>query len=94
MALTVERVAGRRRRDARVASITREKCSMVRVRLLCVALVRACCTAVFCSSLPRPTVQRVFDNPEHGDNGERLANLKAWAKGDDTIIELGTFNKE
>ena len=28
------------------------------------------------------------------DHGERLANLKNWAKGDDTVIELGTFPKD
>jgi hypothetical protein len=47
-----------------------------------------------CESVPCETLQQAFDHPEHGDNGERLANLKAWAKGDETIIELGTFKKE
>ena len=45
----------------------------------------------FCPDLPCGALQQAFDHPEHGDNGERLANLKAWAKGEDTFIELGTF---
>lgn len=62
--------------------------------------VAVCCTTKGllhcgeCSELPCPTVQKAFNNPDHGDNGERLANLKAWAKGDDTIIEIGTFSSE
>ena len=44
-----------------------------------------------CPDLPCQALQEAFDQPEHGDNGERLANLKAWAQGSDTIIELGTF---
>ena len=44
-----------------------------------------------CSTLPCDTLQEAFDHPEHGDNGERLANLKAWARGEDSYIKLGTF---
>jgi hypothetical protein len=44
-----------------------------------------------CSSLPCNTLQNAFDHPEHGDNGERLANLKAWASGEDSYIRVGTF---
>ena len=44
-----------------------------------------------CSSLPCDTLQEAFDQPEHGDNGERLANLKTWARGGDSYIKLGTF---
>ena len=62
----------------------------------------ACAVAVCCSNkgllhcglcpdLPCPDLQAAFDQPEHGDNGERLANLKAWANGEDTIIALGSF---
>jgi Protein of unknown function (DUF3795) len=46
-----------------------------------------------CPDLPCATLQAAFDNPEHGDNGERLANLKNWAKGEETVIELGSFGK-
>lgn len=47
-----------------------------------------------CGNLLCPTLQAAFDNPEHSDDGERLANLKAWAKGDDAVIEIGTFKAE
>jgi hypothetical protein len=46
----------------------------------------------FCSSLPCDILQQAFEHPEHGDNGERLANLKAWARGEDTYIVIGTFS--
>jgi hypothetical protein len=35
----------------------------------------------FCPDLPCAALQHYFDNPDHGDNGERLDNLKAWAGG-------------
>jgi len=41
-----------------------------------------------CSSMPCENLQEAFDNPEHGDNGERLANLKGWAEGKDTYYSL------
>ena len=44
-----------------------------------------------CPDLPCEILQQVFDHPEHGDHGERLANLKAWAKGQDTFVKIGTF---
>ena len=44
-----------------------------------------------CSSVPCDVLQEAFDNPEHGDKGERLANLKAWARGENTYVKLGTF---
>ena len=47
-----------------------------------------------CSDLPCQVLQEAFDQPEHGDNGERLANLKAWAKGENAVIELGSFKSE
>jgi len=37
-----------------------------------------------CGDLPCATLQAAFDHPEHGDNGERLANLQAWARGEQT----------
>ena len=46
-----------------------------------------------CPDLPCAKLQEAFDHPEHGDHGERLANLKNWAKGDDTVIELRSFLK-
>ncbi len=44
-----------------------------------------------CSELPCSVLQEFFDHPEHGDNGERLANLNGWANGADTYIEIGEF---
>ena len=41
-----------------------------------------------CGSLPCGQLQEAFDNPEHGDNGERLENLKGWAKGRETYLSL------
>jgi len=32
-----------------------------------------------CPDVPCDALRQAFDHPEHGDNGERLANLKAWA---------------
>ena len=48
----------------------------------------------FCSDLPCDLLQQAFDHPEHGDSGERLANLKNWAEGAETIIEIGTYQKK
>jgi len=47
-----------------------------------------------CAELPCPTLQEAFDNPDHGDDGERLANLKAWADGKNEYIEIGEFKKD
>jgi hypothetical protein len=47
-----------------------------------------------CPDLPCEVVQKFFDDPEHGDSGERLANLKAWARGEDTFIAIGTFDSD
>ena len=60
------------------------------------AVAKCCCERSFnhcglCSELPCDILQQAFDNPEHGDNGERLANLKAWTEGADTFIEIGKF---
>ena len=42
----------------------------------------------FCSDVPCATLQGFFDDPEHGDNGERLANLRTWARGEHSYREL------
>jgi len=47
-----------------------------------------------CPDLPCPDLQAAFDNGEHGDRGERLINLKAWARGEETYLELRTLSKE
>jgi len=41
-----------------------------------------------CQELPCTKLQAVFDHPEHGDKGERLANLQRWAKGEDTYTTI------
>ena len=47
-----------------------------------------------CPGLPCNMLQQAFDDPEHGDNGERLANLKAWARGEDSYVKLRAFPKD
>ena len=44
-----------------------------------------------CSNLPCDKLQDAFNNEEHGDNGERLINLKNWAKGKETYLKLRTL---
>jgi hypothetical protein len=41
-----------------------------------------------CPDLVCEILQAVFDNPEHGDKGERLSNLKAWAEEKDSCTEV------
>ncbi len=45
-----------------------------------------------CTELPCKKLQDAFNDPEHGDNGERLMNLKKWANGEETYIKIGTLN--
>lgn len=47
-----------------------------------------------CGQVPCAKLQEAFNNPEHGDNGERLMNLKNWAKGEHVVIKLGSFDKK
>ncbi len=42
----------------------------------------------FCPELPCQTLKEAFSHPEHGDNGERLANLQNWARGGETFLKL------
>lgn len=50
----------------------------------------------YCSNLPCDKLQDAFNNEEHGDNGERLINLKNWASGKENYLKLRTLklNKE
>jgi hypothetical protein len=41
-----------------------------------------------CPELPCAVIQKAFDNPEHGDKGERLSNLQAWARGEDIYTKV------
>ena len=45
-----------------------------------------------CPEVPCATLQEFFDHPEHGDNGERLDNLRAWAQGHLAYKELTKKN--
>lgn len=47
-----------------------------------------------CPDLPCDALQAAFDEPEHGDGGERLANLQAWARGENNYIPLGTYPRD
>ena len=63
-------------------------------------LVATCCIRKgcqhcgFCTELPCRKLQSAFDDPEHGDSGERLANLRSWAKGEQTYLKLTRKKKE
>ncbi len=41
-----------------------------------------------CDDLPCDMLEAIFNNPEHGDDGERLDNLKSWARGEETYVML------
>jgi hypothetical protein len=41
-----------------------------------------------CPEVPCATLQGFFHDPEHGDSGERLANLRTWARGELSYREL------
>jgi len=41
-----------------------------------------------CGEVPCEILQAAFDNPEHGDDGQRLSNLQAWARGEDTYTKV------
>jgi hypothetical protein len=43
-----------------------------------------------CTKLPCNKLQNAFNDPGHGDNGERLINLKNWASGKDEYLKLRT----
>ena len=47
-----------------------------------------------CSDSPCEKLQNVFDDPEHGDNGERLHNIKGWAKGEESYLKLTTIKPD
>ena len=47
-----------------------------------------------CMSVPREKLQAAYNTPGHEDNGERLINLKNWAKGKEEYLKLRTLNAE
>lgn len=48
----------------------------------------------YCADLPCDKLQDIFDDKEHGDNGERLINLKNWVNGKDNYLKLRTQKKK
>ena len=38
--------------------------------------------------VPCKDLQNLFADPVHGDNGERLHNLRVWTRGEETYQEL------
>ena len=50
----------------------------------------------YCPNLPCDKLYDVFNDEEHGDNGERLINLNNWASGKEIYLKLRTLklNKE
>lgn len=44
-----------------------------------------------CDDVPCEILEVAFNHPEHGDSGERLANLRAWALGEETFVKIGTY---
>lgn len=61
--------------------------------------VAKCCTEKglmhcgLCDDLPCDILKAAFNHPDHGDKGERLANLMAWARGEKTSVKIGTFSQ-
>jgi hypothetical protein len=45
----------------------------------------------YCANLPCEKLQDAYNDKEHGDNGERLINLKNWAKGEESYLKLRTL---
>lgn len=42
-----------------------------------------------CAEMPCEKLKDLFGDPEHGDKGVRLRNLKNWANGIDSFERLG-----
>ena len=55
------------------------------------ALSRGLLHCGLCPDVPCSTLQAFFDDPEHGDNGERLANLRHWANGEQVYVRIGEY---
>lgn len=46
-----------------------------------------------CENSPCNLLQEAYNNPEHGDNGERLTNLQKWASGEQSFLKVRTIQK-
>ena len=44
-----------------------------------------------CPEMPCELLLEAFNHPEHGDNGERIDNLRRWSSGNMTVIRIGTY---
>lgn len=44
-----------------------------------------------CLNLPCERLQDAYNDKEHGDNGERLINLKNWTSGKEDYLKLRTL---
>tara|TARA_Y100001933_G_C18627999_1_gene409178 strand:+ start:127 stop:429 length:303 start_codon:yes stop_codon:yes gene_type:complete len=41
-----------------------------------------------CHEVPCEKLKDAYNNAEHGDNGERLTNLKMWAEGKESMLKV------
>lgn len=41
-----------------------------------------------CPDLPCEKLESAFNDPEHGDKGERITNLRMWAKGEPSMLKV------
>lgn len=41
-----------------------------------------------CDDVPCEKLEDAYKDPEHGDNGERLTNLKMWANGQVSMLKV------
>ena len=47
-----------------------------------------------CGDMPCQMLQELFDDPEHGDRGERHRNLQTWKQSNYVYEELGNASQE
>ena len=47
-----------------------------------------------CLNMPCQKLRELFDDPEHGDNGARLRNLKNWKSGNYVYEKLNNSAQE
>ena len=48
----------------------------------------------YCPDMPCQKLLDLFNDPEHGDNGVRLNNLKNWTNGNYVYEKLGNLAQE
>jgi len=41
-----------------------------------------------CTELPCDKLESAYNDPEHGDNGERLTNLRMWSEGKTSTLKV------